>query len=337
MKNSLLPSALLAWSVFAVAGTGTVYVPARPIEITQPKVPQDGGGWVQVNFVVRADGTVADILVVDSSGTPALEQAVIEAVSTWKYEPAKLNGSPVAQRVNDRLLVLKTTRNPAATMRKLEAVLVRASELIDAGKLDAAQLELFRARDGRDLTYDAWGRIHVLLARVDAKRDDQFGQMENLLNALPYSTPWEATGMLRTLFGLQVSLRLYRSALSTYGALKGLGPSVTNDEIERLAGELQKFVDSNEGYRVPGEIRKRGPGTGNGNWIYEILRHRIAFADIDGALDTFEVRCVSHVFSDKVDVQREWHLPATWGDCVLFVFGQPGSRFSLLELPPASP
>lgn len=337
MKHTVLAAGLLAWSALASGATGTVYVPARPVEVTQPEVPQDGGGWVNVNFIVQADGTVADVIIVDSSGTPALEKSVIDAVSARKYEPAKLNGTPVAQRVNDRLVVLKATKNTEASARKFQAVLVHASELIDAGKHEAAELELVTARDEADLTYDAWGRIHLLLARVDAARGDKFGQMENLLNALPYSTPWEAAGMLRTLFRLQIELRMYRWALSTYGALRSLGPSATNDEIERIAGELQKFVDSSEGFRVPGEIRKTGQGTGNGRWIYEILRRRIAFADIDGVLDTFEVRCASHVFSDKVDTEREWNLPATWGDCALLVFGQPGSRFSLLELPRAGP
>ena len=39
-----------------------------------------------MNFVIDEDGRVADPVIVDSSGGPLFEQAVLDVVSTWQFE-----------------------------------------------------------------------------------------------------------------------------------------------------------------------------------------------------------------------------------------------------------
>jgi TonB family protein len=50
-------------------------------------------GTVEVRFHIRVDGTVHDVSVV--KGTPVLAKAAAEAVQTWRYEPARLNGTSI--------------------------------------------------------------------------------------------------------------------------------------------------------------------------------------------------------------------------------------------------
>lgn len=341
MKRMVLASGLLAWAAVASATTGTVYVPARPIEVSEPKVDPTAGGWVHVSYIVQANGAVGEVVVLDSSGSETLEKSVVEAVTNWKYQPATLNGEPVPQRLDDRLVVVKWSPGDRASREKYEALFTHVIQLIKDRHYDAAELNLVRARDDGAVTHAAWARIHLLLSYIDEGRGDKARQIENLLAAIPYAQYSfkisDVDIMVRTLFKLQVDLKMYRAALDTHARLKRAGGLDKDGNIERIARQLSDLVAGTDGFAVGAEIEQRGSSTANASWHYEILRRRIAFTEVDGMLDTFEVRCATHIFADKIDTEREWTLPEAWGDCILLVFGQPGSRFKLLELPPLAP
>ena len=52
-------------------------------------------GAVVLYGTVKADGSVANIIVLESPDTD-LEREALEAWQTWKFSPMKLNGQPVA-------------------------------------------------------------------------------------------------------------------------------------------------------------------------------------------------------------------------------------------------
>jgi TonB family protein len=56
-------------------------------------------GSVEVRFRVSAAGTVYDVTVV--KGSPLLIRAAVEAVETWRYKPAELNGTPIDAEVTN--------------------------------------------------------------------------------------------------------------------------------------------------------------------------------------------------------------------------------------------
>jgi protein TonB len=76
---------------------GQVKAPIQVVKVNPiyPKDAQDGGiqGVVILDIVVGEDGSVIDTEVVRS--VPELDQAAIDAVIQWKYEPTLLNGEPV--------------------------------------------------------------------------------------------------------------------------------------------------------------------------------------------------------------------------------------------------
>jgi TonB family protein len=49
---------------------------------------------VVLRVIVYADGTVGDARVV--SGEEPFASAALRAVASWRYEPARLNGQPIA-------------------------------------------------------------------------------------------------------------------------------------------------------------------------------------------------------------------------------------------------
>lgn len=63
-------------------------------------------GRVGVRYLVRADGTVGDVLITKSSGSPRLDAAATRLVHRWIFKPALRDGAPVAVWI-DGVVVFK--------------------------------------------------------------------------------------------------------------------------------------------------------------------------------------------------------------------------------------
>jgi protein TonB len=80
-------------------GAGNCDIPPTLIHAIAPRYPaaalaEGRAGLVSVLFDIEATGEVSNIRLV-STTSPEFGEAAIEAISTWKYKPAKLKGNPV--------------------------------------------------------------------------------------------------------------------------------------------------------------------------------------------------------------------------------------------------
>lgn len=57
----------------------------------------DEQGTVLLRVFVNADGTAGTVQIKTSSGFPLLDQAAREAVQSWHFQPATLDGKPIAE------------------------------------------------------------------------------------------------------------------------------------------------------------------------------------------------------------------------------------------------
>ena len=80
--------------------TRTRYVPPQ-----FPQVAQQRGidGWVDLQFLVGTDGAVGDLKVVGAQPVGIFEQAALDAVRRWRYQPVVRDGHTVSQRARVRL------------------------------------------------------------------------------------------------------------------------------------------------------------------------------------------------------------------------------------------
>ena len=60
-------------------------------------------GFVDLEFMVRADGTVSDVNVLKAQPRGVFEKAAVDAVSKWRYRPIERNGTAVDQHARLRL------------------------------------------------------------------------------------------------------------------------------------------------------------------------------------------------------------------------------------------
>jgi TonB family protein len=61
------------------------------------------GGYVDVLFTVRVDGTTTDIGVTGAEPAGIFEQSAMAAVRRWKYEPVRRGGRAIEQRARVRI------------------------------------------------------------------------------------------------------------------------------------------------------------------------------------------------------------------------------------------
>ena len=78
----------------------THYVPPEfPMSARQRAV----SGWVDVQFVVKTDGSVSDVAIVGAEPVGTFEQPATEAVRKWRYRPVLRDGQPINQRARVRV------------------------------------------------------------------------------------------------------------------------------------------------------------------------------------------------------------------------------------------
>lgn len=96
------PAAEAAKSALSASPPSTPPQPAHYLANPKPPYPHlsrrlGEEGTVRLNILVNPDGSVAQMEVAKSSGYPRLDRSAIETVqSSWKFEPARQGGMPVA-------------------------------------------------------------------------------------------------------------------------------------------------------------------------------------------------------------------------------------------------
>lgn len=74
-----------------------------PLQRIAPQYPREAArakitGFVQLEVMVNADGTVRSAKVIGSKPKGLFDAAAVAAVMRWKFKPKIVNGAPVAQR-----------------------------------------------------------------------------------------------------------------------------------------------------------------------------------------------------------------------------------------------
>jgi len=132
---------------------------------------------------------------------------------------------------------------------------------------------------------------------------------------------------------LQFKLQQYGDALAT-------SDSLIEKDIEIPAG-LTKKVRIIEGWRSEGDVfyakGKIGPAPedhdGLGRWRYRVAGNQPGIIDVTGQLDRMKMRCDYKSVVSRDPTGKAWRIPKDWGSCWMYVYGKPGTTFSLVEYP----
>jgi protein TonB len=81
---------------------------ARVVRQVPPQYPVDAArkrqtGWVELQFVIGADGRVRDVEVSQASPPRVFDREAVRAMQQWTFEPALRDGQPVESRARRRI------------------------------------------------------------------------------------------------------------------------------------------------------------------------------------------------------------------------------------------
>ena len=144
---------------------------------------------------------------------------------------------------------------------------------------------------------------------------------------------WQA-GRFAERFGLEVAQLQYATALQTWERLEELDERIELPAgIEQAQRDIPALRDSDLEFSVDATIPPPRDEEPHGVWQYRLLRHMPGLRGIEGELNRVELRCQWKRVTAQPGEGKAWRIPQDWGACDVFVFGEPGARFKLVEYP----
>ena len=92
------PPAPPATPVKTSVSISATYAASNRLPVYPKLLERDGvQGAVMIRVFVKADGTAGDVEIKSSSGYPSMDEAARTAVRTWRFNPATVDGKPIAE------------------------------------------------------------------------------------------------------------------------------------------------------------------------------------------------------------------------------------------------
>ena len=319
----------------------SAFTPAKPLKRVDPKYPSQAirkgrEGWVRLSYVIDEEGRVKDPVVEDFFGSPSFKRSALSAVKKWQYNPAIKDGEPTQQCHQAVQMDFAISGKSGATRKFIKAYKV-ADEHFNAGDVDAADeaLKELLAWDTLNRYENTWLlnlESHIASKQGDVEREAQ--SLTRLLasngskrfNNMVFDEDYVAYALQRKII-LDAQRGYYAEALKSYTTLQDMEAQETRiGEIAPLISQIEESIASEQNLTVPVTIGS------DGNWFHTLVRSKFAFGNIQGELDTVEVRCDTHREKFTVAEAHVWQIPNSWGQCQVMVKGDSETKFDLIEV-----
>ncbi|MDO6837968.1 energy transducer TonB [Paraglaciecola chathamensis] len=312
---------------------------AKPIKRVAANYPirmarKGAEGWVQLNFVVGTDGSVNNIVVVDSSGMEDFENAAVRALKSWEYSPTYVDGKPIEQCHNDIQIDFRLDGGQRGVRRKFKRNYQSVREALDSNDIALAH-DLTASMKGKGLLNSIEFTYYSLLRADLAKaQNDEVSELQYVERILNTDKKGEYVGseayrmLLNRLFVLQLKQAQYLDALDTFQRVET--QENNEDNIALLNPYVTKILDlleSDQVISIPGEVKQ------DGDWWHGLSRNSFSLSNVSGTLNTVELRCHNKRELYTATTDSTWNIPESWGRCSVRVVGDTNSQFTLLEIP----
>lgn len=325
--------AAVALGVAGSAGANDLSAPV-PVEQAQPDVPTNQfgwpiEGWVKVRYSVLADGTTADVRVVESMPPSLPTKSAVSAVERWTFEPATAGGEPIDWHNNESVIVFDHEDVPLEPTPMFSQGYLEIVELIKQQDFAKAQRQN-QVLQTRVFRLAEIGLAQAQAAVIHVALKNPHDAYEAVVRATDPRIPvLEGAGLadaLRYRFGLAIELGRYADALETRERLAALEPLPDDDPTAAHVETISQALASDVGIAVKGRVVKDA-------WHYTPTRRTFTFAEIDGAVRGIELECDRRKAVLEYADDAEWSIPESWGACEIFVNARRNTTFSLVEFP----
>lgn len=316
------------------------FVPAKPIERANPRFPVMAAkigaeGWVKMSYVIDEEGNVVDPVIEDAGGSRYFRNPALNAIKKWKYEPAMIDGKPTQQcRQSIQMDFVLEGKTGAARsfVRKYKEI----DQLMQEGDLVLAQegLAELHERDTNNRYENAW--LWSLDAQVAGKLQDYRRELASWNRAVASSSRHSSEyatfkdDFMAQIYSRQFQINAYFGyyveALEAAESLESItSQSQVYQGVADSVERVKAFIASDEHIQVAMDL------SGRTTQFHSLSRQQFLFDNIQGQLNTVEVRCDSHREKYTVAENHLWTIPDSWGQCRVLVEGTEGTQFRFLK------
>jgi len=313
---------------------------AIAIDPALPSSPRDKsrrlqGGWVQMSYVVTADGLAIDPIIMNSSGGVAFENQVRTVSESWRFEPS-LTGAELPLNMTDTRFTIRgrgkgTTRRFARyaqhIMKNLHSDDIESARSIADDALELGGWNLYESTI-----------LWLMLGRIEGAEGDEVEKLEMYRRGLAVSDERSLQrdariDLLEDIFALESKFGQFSAAMQTIAVLQKVPGS--DAALERLSARIEEIETTLESDpEIVAHATVMNPcdcDEGTPLWNYVPARRLFSFANTSGNVERFEARCEGQRISGAVEADKTWTLNPEWGLCRIFVFGDDGATFDFLE------
>jgi tetratricopeptide (TPR) repeat protein len=316
-------------------------VAPRPMTSPQPPQPTNAQGepvegWVTLRYAVLEDGTPTDIRAVDVM-PPWIDSApTIDTFGEWTFFPGTLDAEAIDWYNNETVVLFRSPNGTPEPSRSFEEGYQAVGAMIQETDFDAA---LAASRSLIDEQATRLGDIGVALAQsalIHFGQQDFQSALHPIQQAsdrrLPLLGGDDLAATLRVRMQVEHGLGRIGEALESYNRLAlalGKNPDDISPDFARIREALKDSLESAEYLPVAGRIDDRP-------WRIAPQRRFFYIEGIEGEVQSIDAECDTRKISLEFNPEDNYGLPESFGDCVIFVHGDPGTEFTFVQVLPPS-
>jgi hypothetical protein len=287
-------------------------------------------GWVKLRYSVLADGTTADVHVVDAM-PPGLDPlSAMLAAHAWTFEPAMADGVPIDWHNNHAIIVFNREQTAHAAWPQFAATYEEVADLIARGEYGEARSRNERMRRELAVTLEEMAFGQMQLAVIEHASGDAHAALDAIRRATEPTVERlgdeELELALEHRFALELELGRAADALTTYERGLELGRVPSSERLARLGESLERTLAAPEA-----NLAARGRIGSNEQWDHSLTWPIFAIGDVDGRVEGLQLVCNRGKATLPLEEDVQMAIPAGWGECALFVDGQPETTFVVYE------
>lgn len=312
-------------------------VAPQPITSSQPPQPvnesgQRIDGWVTLRYSVLADGTTTNVRALNVMPPTIDAEPVLQAAAQWTFAPGTRDGAPIDWHNNETRVVFRSQGGGSPTADAFAEGYAAIGSLLEDGNHDAALAASDTLIAQNSARLSEIGLALVQQALIHVEREDYHSALPPLQMATDPRVPM--LDGVQLFAALQLRMQVEQNLSHTYEAIqsyqrlaKGIGPNEPN-QLQPQGDLLMQIWEEEPMLAVFGRID-------NGSWRFDAGRPFFYIAGINGNISTIEADCETQRVALTFDPDADYQLPESFGACTLFVKGDEGTTFSLVEaLPP---
>lgn len=295
-------------------------------------------GWATFDFTIAPDGTTRDIALRDYLGPTSFAEISGSQLRNWRYRPATMGGMPVetyGYGAEVTFLFEETGAGERKThSSEFEKRYDQARNLIKTDPAAAVRALDTAFHDRLGLYEEAMGSYLMALALVAADAKSWHQSLVHIRHAVinggAFLDPAAKPGAMDLDVFFEAQNGNYKEAYCVYRQQRAAGTGLSV-QTQQLGEKFAALLTAPEPLVIPAEVfADMRPGI-SAAWVHPMLRHKFSFSGVKGVLKNFHLQCTATTLDSPINEETQWAVPPNAGHCTLFVYGENGASFQLIE------